>query len=213
MTARRRLLALAGVIGVAFGAFALGVPHSPEGVRAGVGHLGVLAPLAFVAGWTLLTPALASGTLLAAAAGLMFGVALGTGVGLAGATLGGILAFAIARHFGQAATDELAGPRLRRIQERVERRGFLTVFSARMAPGVPATLLNYACGLSRVRLRDFVAGSVLGGVPRILAYTALGASGGKLDSAAALLGLALIAAMGLTAACALLWRRLRPAVA
>jgi uncharacterized membrane protein YdjX (TVP38/TMEM64 family) len=82
-----------------------------------------------------------------------------------------------------------------------------------MAPGVPATLLNYACGLTRVRLRDFVSGSAIGGAPRILAYAALGASGGHLGSTPALVGLALIGALGLAVPASALWRRLRPATA
>ena len=207
MPAERRLALLAAAVGAAFAAVALGLPHSPGQLRAAFDGMGLVAPVVFALAWAALTPALASGPLLAVASGLVFGVGLGTGVGIAGATLGGIAAFSIARRFGQDATDELSGPRLRRLQERVERRGFLAVLCARMAPGVPATLLNYACGLSRVRLRDFVAGSLLGGAPRILAYTALGASGGRFDSAAAILGLALIAAMGLAGMSVALRRR------
>ena len=211
MPPRRRLLVLAAAIGAGFGAFALGVPHSPEEIRTAVDRLGPLAPLLFALCWAALTPALASGPLLAGAAGLAFGIALGTAVGIVGATLGGVLAFAIARRYGHGAAQDLCGPRLRRIQERVERRGFAAVLCARAAPGMPTTLLNYACGLSRVRLRDFAAGSLLGGAPRILAYAAMGSSGGRLDSPAALVGLGLIAVMGLGASGAVLLGRLRPA--
>jgi uncharacterized membrane protein YdjX (TVP38/TMEM64 family) len=178
-----------------------------------VSSLGVAAPLVFVLVWAVLTPALASGTLLALAAGLSFGPVGGTLVGIAGATLGGVLAFAIARRFGRTAAEQLGGPRLHQVKRRIERRGFLAVLSARMAPGVPATLLNYACGLSRVRLRDFVAGNALGGAPRMLAYASLGASGGHLASGPALLGVALIAVLALAVPAAMLWRRLRPVAA
>jgi uncharacterized membrane protein YdjX (TVP38/TMEM64 family) len=82
-----------------------------------------------------------------------------------------------------------------------------------MAPGVPATLLNYACGLSRVRLRAFLAGSFIGGAPRIVAYAALGASGGDLSSTPALVGGALIAVMMLAVPLSALRRKLRPATA
>ena len=102
------------------------------------------------------------------------------------------------------------GPRLRRLAERVERRGFLAVLSARIAPGVPTTMLNYVCGLSRVRLRDFIAGTAIGGAPRIAAYAALGASGGDFLSPPALAGIGLIAVMGLALPVVALLRRLRP---
>ncbi len=44
-----------------------------------------------------------------------------------------------------------------------------------MAPGVPATLLNHAAGLSRIRARQFLAGVSIGGAPRALGYSFLGA--------------------------------------
>ena len=209
----RRLLVLAIAIVLMFGIFALGVPHSPQGFRDAVGGLGFAAPVLFGLAWALLTPALASGTLLAIGAGLAFGVVVGSAVGLVGATVGGLIAFAIARRFGRSAVEQLMGERVRRIQNRLERRGFLTVASARMAPGVPATLLNYGCGLSRVRVRDFVGGSLVGGAPRIVAYAALGASGGDLSSAPALVGAGLVALMTLAVGLGALRRRFLPAAA
>jgi uncharacterized membrane protein YdjX (TVP38/TMEM64 family) len=204
-----RLLLLGAIVGAVFATVAVAAPHSPDALGEGLAGLGVAAPLVYVIMWAFLTPALVSGTLLALGAGLSFGAATGSCVGIAGATAGGIIAFAIARRFGRSAVDRLTGPRLRAAQRRVERRGFLAVLSARMAPGVPTTLLNYACGVSRVRLRDFVWGSVLGGAPRIVAYAALGASGGQLGTPA-LIGLVLIAALGLSVPASALWQRRRP---
>lgn len=156
------------------------------------------APVVFVLCWTVLTPALAPGTLLATTAGLAFGVAEGVAVALAGATAGGVLAFLIARRTAASAVAHLEGERLRRLQERVERRGFLSVAAARAAPGVPTTLLNYACGLSRIRLREFAAGTLVGGAPRIFGYAALGGSGGDLTSPLALVALGTMAAITLS---------------
>ena len=209
----RRLLVLGIAIALAFGCLVLGLPHSPQDLREPVAGLGVAAPVVFGLAWAVLTPALVSGTILALGAGLAFGTVAGSAVGIAGATIGGVLAFAIARRFGRSAVEQLVGSRLRGIQHRLERRGFLTVASARMAPGMPATLLNYACGLSRLRLRDFIGGSVVGGTPRIVAYAALGASGGDVTSVPALIGAGLVAAMTLAIGIRALRRRLLPAAA
>src|SRR5689334_10914402 len=208
---RRRLLALASVVAALFAAAALGVPHSPAGLRALIEPLGLAAPLGFALLWALLTPALFPGTVLAAASGLLFGAAEGTVVSIAGGTAGCVLAFALSRRFGARAAEELSGPRIRRLQERIERRGFLSVLGARLAPGVPVTLLNYAAGLSRVRLRDFAAAIAIGGAPRAFAYTALGGSGGRFDSPLAIAGIALIALPALAGAVLLLRSRLRAA--
>jgi uncharacterized membrane protein YdjX (TVP38/TMEM64 family) len=70
--------------------------------------------------------------------------------------------------------EALTGPRVARVRERLERRPLLTIALARLAPGCPATILSYAAGLTRIRLRHFAVGIVIGGAPRVVAYTALG---------------------------------------
>ena len=52
-------------------------------------------------------------------------------VALLGATLGGIAAFLVARRLGRGPAEALAGPRLTRLRERVERRPLLTIVLAR----------------------------------------------------------------------------------
>jgi hypothetical protein len=120
-----------------------------------------------------------SGTLLAAATGLVLGGAAGMPVALLGATLGGTVAFFAARRLGRGPAEALAGPRVTRLRDRVEQRPLLTIVLARLAPGSPATILNYAAGLTRIRYHHFVAGSLIGGGPRVLAYTALGGAAGS----------------------------------
>ena len=174
-SARRRLILLALAIGAAFAAAFFVLPHDPDEVA----RLAEVLPVPMLAGtallaWTLLTPALVSGTLLSAATGLLLGGPVGMPVALAGAMLGSVVAFMIARHFGRGPADALCGPRLERMKAKLEKRPVLSVALIRIAPGSPASVLNYGAGLTRIRLRDFLAGSVLGGAPRILAYTALG---------------------------------------
>lgn len=213
MRSRIRLLLLALGVALLFAAAAIGMPHSPAELRALVIPLGWAAPLVFVLLWAGLTPALFPGTVLAAASGLLFGTALGTGVSIAGATLGSALAFTIARRLARGAADEISGERIRRLQARIERRGFVSVLLARLAPGVPVTLLNYAGGLSRVRLRTFVAAIAVGGAPRAFAYTALGGSFGDYGSPEALVAIALIALPAIAAVALLARARLRAATA
>jgi uncharacterized membrane protein YdjX (TVP38/TMEM64 family) len=213
MRSYARLLALVALIATLFAAAAIGMPHSPAGLRALVVPLGWAAPIAFVLLWAALTPALFPGTVLAAGSGLLFGTALGTAVSVAGATLGSALAFALARRLGRTAAEELEGPRVARLQERIERRGFVSVLYARLAPGVPVTLLNYAGGLSRVRPRDFIAAIAVGGAPRAFAYTALGGSFGDYGSPAAIIAISLIVLPAIAGAALLLRSRLRAGAA
>jgi uncharacterized membrane protein YdjX (TVP38/TMEM64 family) len=113
----------------------------------------------------------------------------------------------VARRLGRGPAEALAGPRLVRWRERVERRPVLTIFLARMAPASPASILNYAAGLTRVRLRHFVAGSVLGGAPRVLAYTALGGAAAQRALWPAVAAVALLAVLGVAGAVVVRRRR------
>jgi uncharacterized membrane protein YdjX (TVP38/TMEM64 family) len=195
-TARRRLALMALAVAAAFGAAVALLPHDPAELHRLAELPAPLLAAGAVAAWTLLTPALVSGTLLAAATGLLLGGAGGMPVSLLGATLGAIAAFLTARRLGRAPAEALAGPRLTALRERVERRPVLTILLARAAPGSPATILNYAAGLTGIRLRDFVAGSVLGGAPRVLAYTALGGAAAQRALWPAIAAVALPAVLG-----------------
>jgi uncharacterized membrane protein YdjX (TVP38/TMEM64 family) len=202
-SARRRLLVLALAIAAAFATAFAFLPHDPATIaRMADAPPAVLAGVALAA-WALLTPALVSGTLLAAATGLLMGGVAGMPVALVGATLGGIAAFGVARRFGRGSAEALAGERVTRIRERVERRPLLSIVIARAAPGSPATVLNYAIGLTNVRLRHFVLGTLIGGAPRVLAYTALGGAAAERalwPAIAAVVVLALLGATGLAVA-------------
>ena len=68
----------------------------------------------------------------------------------------------------------LLGPRARRRQAWVHENGFSAVLASRLAPGVPAGIVNYLAGLAGIRTRAFVAAVALGSLPKTIAYVALG---------------------------------------
>jgi uncharacterized membrane protein YdjX (TVP38/TMEM64 family) len=77
-------------------------------------------------------------------------------------------------------------------------RGFVAILLARVAPGLPYTLVNYAAGLTPVALLSFAAATVLGAAPRTAAYVALGGSFGDLRSPEAMVAVAVLAIVGIT---------------
>jgi uncharacterized membrane protein YdjX (TVP38/TMEM64 family) len=192
-----RLAALAGVLAAFVLVLALTGSLSATRVRGWVDGFGVAGPVVFIAVSASLTVVLFPGPVLAAASGLLFGTALGTPVSIASATLGATMAFCVARWWAHDAVVALAGPRLQALRAWVGRRGFVTVLYARIAPGVPYTLVNYAAGLTPIALRSFVAATALGVAPRAFAYTALGGSLGNLGSPEALVAIGVLVAMAL----------------
>ena len=192
-----RLGALAAALAAFVLVFALSGSLSAARVRGWMDGLGAAGPLVFIAVSASLTVVLFPGPVLAAASGLLFGTALGTPVSIAAATLGATLAFSLSRWWAHDAVVALAGPRLRALRAWVGRRGFLTVLYARIAPGVPYTLVNYAAGLTPIALRSFVAATAIGVAPRAFAYTALGGSLGNLRSPEAYIAVAVLVVMAL----------------
>ena len=205
-----RLAALAAALAAFVAVLGLSGAVSATRVRGWVDGYGAAGPLVFIAVSALLTVVLFPGPVLAAASGLLFGTALGTPVSIVAATLGATLAFSLSRWWAHDAVVALAGPRLRALRAWVGARGFLTVLYARIAPGVPYTLVNYAAGLTPIALRAFVAATALGVAPRAFAYTALGGSLGDLRSPEALVAVGVLVAMAL-AGLALARRDLRRA--
>ncbi|HEU4974480.1 MAG TPA: TVP38/TMEM64 family protein [Baekduia sp.] len=164
-------------------------------MRGWVDGYGAAGPLVFIAVSSLLTVCFFPGPLLSGASGLLFGTALGTPVSIVSATLGATLAFSLARWLAHDAVEDLQGPRLRTLRAWIGRRGFVSVLYARIVPGMPYNLVNYAAGLSPVALRAFAAATALGCAPRAFAYTALGGSLDDLGSPEAIIALVVLVGM------------------
>lgn len=151
-----------------------------------VNGLGVWGPLVFIVGYALATVAFVPGSLLTLAAGAIFGLAKGTAFVFVAATLGATAAFIVSRYFARSAIERrLANyPRFAAIDRAVGSQGRKIVFLLRLSPVFPFNLLNYALGLTRVRLLDYVVAS-LGMIPGTLLYVYYGKLAGDVAALAA----------------------------
>ena len=130
----------------------------------------------FVASYVLATVLFVPGSILTLGAGFAYGVALGTPIVWVAANLGAAIAFALGRTVARRSiAARVAGDaRFAAVDRAVARRGLGIVILARLSPMLPFNLLNYAFGLTRVRLRDYVLGSLIGMLPGTLLYVYLG---------------------------------------
>lgn len=172
-----------------------GAPAAVDAVRDTVGDGGLLASAGFALAYAALTVALVPGALLTLAAGALFGVAGGTLVTVIGATAGATLAFLASRRIPRARLDALLGSRLRDLDGRMSARGFMSVLVLRLIPIAPFNVLNYALGATSVRLRDYVAATVLGIAPASLAFAAAGAAAADPGIETAAVGLGALAVL------------------
>ena len=192
------LLVVAVLLAVANGLRPAGAREFAEReLRDPVRALGVLGPVLFVCVGACSSLVLFPGPILAATSGLLFGTAVGVPTTLGSAVGGAVLAFSASRWWARDAVEELAPPRVQRLRAWIGRRGFLAVLYARIVPGVPYTLVNYAAGLAPVSLAAFAAGTAIGTAPRAFAYTALGGSLGDLGSPEAIVAVSVLVAFGL----------------
>ena len=145
-----------------------------------LGQLGWAAPLVFIAGYAIATVFFMPGLLFTLAGGALFGPVFGTLYNLTGATLGAMLAFLAARYIASDWATRRAGKRLRQLVKGVEDEGWRFVAFVRLVPLFPFNVLNYALGLTRIRLLTYVITSFVFMAPGGAAYTYLGYAGREL---------------------------------
>jgi uncharacterized membrane protein YdjX (TVP38/TMEM64 family) len=136
-----------------------------------VDGLGFWGPFAFVLGYIVATLAFIPGSVLTLAAGAIFGLAEGTLYVFVAATVGATLAFLVARHAARRLVEKRieGDARFAAIDRAVGAEGRKIVFLLRLSPVFPFNLLNYALGLTRVRLADYFIASI-GMLPGTLLY-------------------------------------------
>jgi uncharacterized membrane protein YdjX (TVP38/TMEM64 family) len=172
----------------------------PAVIEGAIHNLGVWGPVVHVALFALGTVLFVPGALVGLVGGVLFGPVWGTILNLAGATVGATAAFLVARYMAADWVRRKAGRRLNQLIKGVEAEGWRIVAFVRLVPILPFNLLNYALGLTRIRLVDYVLASFVCMLPGTLAYTYLGytgreaLSGGESLTRKALVALALLAA-------------------
>ena len=171
-------LAVLGALLVALvvAAVLVGVPDAGA-LREVVADLGPLAPVVFVPVYAAVILLPLPRNVITALAGLLFGLVDGVLLVLPGALLGALAAFGLARWLGRDAVERFTGTRVARVDALLARRGLVAILLSRLVPVLPFTGINYAAGLTAIRLRDFAVGTAIGIVPGTVAYVALGAYG------------------------------------
>jgi len=146
-------------------------------LQAWVSGFGSAGPLVFMALYAVGTVLFLPGAVITLAGGALFGPLWGTVYNLTGATLGATLAFLIARYLAADWVERNSAGRVRQLKAGVEAEGWRFVAFVRLVPLFPFNVLNYALGLTRIRLWHYVLTSLVAMLPGALAYTYLGYAG------------------------------------
>jgi len=122
--------------------------------------------------------------ILSLAAGAIFGSIMGTVYANIAATAGATLAFLVARYLLRDTILNKFGAKLEGMNRELEERGFSYLLFLRLVPLFPFFLINLAAGLTRLPLRTFFIGTMLGIIPGGFVYVNAGASLATIDSLA-----------------------------
>ncbi len=151
-------------------------------IRGFIGWVQQLGPpgvIVFIVVYALATVLFLPGWIFTVSAGLIYGIAGGTLVALAGAITGATLAFLVARYLLRQHIEEFAkkNPRFQAIDAAIGKNGWKIVGLLRLSPLIPFNFSNYFYGITSISLGAYVAVSAVGIIPGTLLYAYLGAIG------------------------------------
>lgn len=124
------------------------------------------------------------GSLLTLGAGAIYGVVVGSLIVSISSTMGATVAFLVGRYVarGWIAKKIEGNIQFKAIDQAVADEGWKMVGLTRLSPIFSFNLLNYAYGLTRVSLKEYVLASWIGMMPGTVMYVYLGSLAGDLAS-------------------------------
>ncbi len=140
-----------------------------------INGLGAIAPLVFILAYVIITVAFLPASVVTLGAGFVFGVVKGSILVFIGAMLGATAAFLIGRFVARdwIAKKVEGNNFFNALDNAIAEEGLKLIFLIRLSPAFPFNLLNYALGLTKVSLKDYVLGTT-GIIPGTVMYVYLG---------------------------------------
>lgn len=153
---------------------------SAEAVRAAFDRVAALGhqawmPVALVVTYVLASLLVFPLSLLVAATGLIYGELWGFVYAMLGTLVAALVTYCIGWGLGRETLQHHGGERLNRLARLLAERGIRTMVFVSLVPIAPFTLTNMAAGAFHIRLRDYLAGSLIGLAPGLFAMTVIGA--------------------------------------
>jgi uncharacterized membrane protein YdjX (TVP38/TMEM64 family) len=141
-----------------------------------VEQIGVAGPVIFILIYIIACVLFIPGSALTLGAGAIFGVVRGSIFVSIASTLGATAAFLVGRYVARdwVARKIAQNEKFAAIDRAVGAEGWKIVGLTRLSPVFPFSLLNYAYGLTKVSLRDYILASWIGMMPGTIMYVYIG---------------------------------------
>jgi phospholipase D1/2 len=134
-----------------------------------------LAPVIVIGAFTLGGLVMFPATLLVVATAITFEPIRAFIYALLGCLSSAVMLFFIGHMVGRETVHRVVGTRIHRLSQALGRRGLVTVITVRMIPVGPYSIVNFVAGVSHIRFKDYVLGTVIGLTPWLVAFTVFGA--------------------------------------
>ena len=154
------------------GAWRIGLLNDPARAKAvlqsirQVRHL----PWVFVSVYAITATIGVPPVIMTLAGGAVFGTKLGVAYSWIGALLGALGGYALARSLGGNAIRQLLGRHRDKLDDLLDRTTIASLFRLRVNPIVPFNALNFASGMSKVPVREYVTATAIGILPAVIVY-------------------------------------------
>ncbi len=164
---------------------ALPVKDLMDALQVRIAGLGIWAPVAYALTYGLAVTLFVPGSALSLAAGVLFGLWLGTAVVWMGANIAIVLSFLIARYAARSKVEAMAStrPRFAAVDRAVGEQGWKIVALMRLSPVFPFGLQNYLFGVTAIRFLPCVLASAAFILPGTFLYVYLGFAGSEAAAA------------------------------
>lgn len=141
-----------------------------------VESMGMWGPVVYIVVYIIRPIILFPAGILSATAGIIWGAALGFLILQIAANLSSTIEFFIARYAARDMVAKHLGGRARKIDQKIQKHGFMTVLMIRLIPNLAWDIQNLSLGLTSVRFRDYFFATLLGIMPGSFVFVFFGAS-------------------------------------
>ena len=128
----------------------------------------VAGPFVATAAFTAAALCMVPVTVLIVVMILLFGTWVGLAGALAGSVASAVAGYVLGRILLKDTVDRITGRRLGKVRDKLAEGGFFAVLVVRLVPVAPFMVINLMAGSSRIRLRDFLLGTIAGMAPGIV---------------------------------------------
>lgn len=167
------LLTIICIIATGIGVLVVGgIDHRQ--LQTWLAKMGIFAPIIYIIFYAIATLLILPSTPLNLTGGAIFGLGWGTVWTTIAALVAAIAAFVFTRTVGrELVTQKLAG-RWQAVDAEIRQGGLFYMFAIRLLPIIPYGLVNFTAGLTSIKFKDYLLGTLFGTVPGVLPFVMLG---------------------------------------